>query len=75
MELPGEPSLVEELAGAEGRKGVAQTGGQDMAEIPHSQAWRTRIRILEYLLEQQREIGDQIRSQKVSDVADIPWFP
>ena len=56
--LPGEPepSLEEELAGAEGRDGVAQTGGPDMAEIPHSRAWRTCIRILGYLLEKQREM-------------------
>ena len=53
-----EPNLVEELAGPEGREGVAQTCGPDMAEIPHSHDWRNRIRILEYLLERQREIGE-----------------
>ena len=56
--LERESNLVEELAGREGRKGVAQTAGKYMAEIPHSQGWRNRIMILEYLLERQREIGE-----------------
>ena len=69
MKLPGdpEPSLVEELAGTEGRKGLAQTAGPSSG--CWSISWSDNQR-----LESNPQSGDTARAGRSTRLSTPPWF-